>query len=642
MMQIKKTVFTFMSLIFLSGVSYSQITLTLPKVSGAPGTSVVSPINVSNLTGLGVTSVQFELKYDPNIILITGVSTAGTLINSPTVVADTINGKLRVAWASAGSLSGSGTLLNINIQFKNLGTTSIKYMVSDSLTSTFVFYSIFGSNLSVNAADGSAQTSTGPIPPTLNMNPAGPYTIGEGSILTATLIGSSTKPGAVLTYSYTSTPAITGATLNSSTGAFKWTPVTNQFGVYNVVFSVSDGTLKTSNSTTITVTKTELPPKLSLNPPGPFTVNAATELKVTLNGSDPNAGDVLTYSYSSTPTITGATFSQTTGVFDWTPTSNQAASYSVTFSVTDGQDLTSISTSITVTNVNLPPTLSLVPAGPYSIDEGQKLTITLQGSDPNSGDVLTYSITNPAAPPAGAQLTGNQFTWTPNYNQGSTTPYNFTFKVTDQGGLSASQSTSINVNKINRPPVFTKEIPDNLVVPVNIPVPLNFTFQYAAVDPDSDKITFSLINGPDGSTVSPSGLFSWAPVAAQAGQSYTLTVQAFDGIFSTPSSHIISASSKITGVLEVSEIPTKFALYQNYPNPFNPTSTISFAVPTESFIRLSIFDLLGQEVKVLVNRVYSPGNYRISFDASKLNSGIYIYRIQTNNFVSSKKMIVLK
>ena len=546
-MQIKKTVFTFMSLLFLSGVSYSQITLTLPKVSGAPGTSVVSPINVSNLTGLGVTSVQFELKYDPNIILITGVSTAGTLINSPTVVADTINGKLRVAWASAGSLSGSGTLLNINIQFKNLGTTSIKYMVSDSLTSTFVFYSLFGSNLSVNAVDGSAVTNT---PPSLNMNPPGPFTIGEGSTLTATLVGSDPDVGDVLTYSYTSNPTITGTsvpTLNSSTGAFSWTPVTNQFGIYNVSFKVSDGKATTTVVTTIKVTKTNLPPILVLNPTGPFPVN-----------------------------------------------------------------------------------------------EGQKLTITLQGSDPNSGDVLTYSITNPAAPPAGVQLIGNQFTWTPNYNQGSTTPYNFTFKVTDQGGLSASQSSSIYVNKVNRSPVFTKEIPDNLVLTVNIPVPLNFTFQYAAVDPDSDKITFSLINGPDGSTVSPAGLFSWAPVTAQVGQSFTLTVQAFDGIVSTLSSHIISASSKITAVQELSEIPTKFVLYQNYPNPFNPTSSISFAVPTESFIRLSIFDLLGQEVKVLVNRVYSPGNYRISFDASKLNSGIYIYRLETNNFVSSKKMIVLK
>jgi len=641
-MKLKKIKLTLLFLILISGLSYSQITLTLPKISGAPGTSAVSPINVSDLTGLGVTSFQFELKYDPNIIVITGVSTAGTLINSPTVLPDTANGKLRLAWASAGTLSGSGTLLNIIIQFKNVGTTSIKYMASDTLSSTFVFNSQFGSNLTVNAAAGSAITTTTALPPSLNMNPAGPYTIGEGSTLTATLIGSSTKQGAVLTYSYTSTPTITGATLNTTTGAFSWTPVTNQFGVYNVTFSVSDGTLNNSVTTTITVSKKELPPVLGLNPAAPYNVNAGTELKVTLVGSDPNTGDVLTYSYSATPTISGAAFNQSTGIFDWTPTSNQAGTYSVTFSVTDGQDLTSISTSITVTNVNLPPTLSLVPAGPYLIDAGQKLTITLQGSDPNSGDVLTYSITAPSSLPTGASLTGNIFTWTPNYNQGSTSPYNFTFKVTDQGGLFASQSSSIYVNKVNRPPVFTKELPDGLILTVNIPTPLSYSFQYAAVDPDSDKVTFSLVDGPAGSSVTSAGLFSWAPVAAQAGHSYTLTVQASDGILFTQSSHIISASTKITGVQETSEIPTKYALYQNYPNPFNPTTTIKFAVPKESSIKLTLFNMLGQEVEVLVNKVFNPGNYQVSFDASKLNSGIYLYQIKSNDFVSTKKMILIK
>jgi len=101
-------------------------------------------------------------------------------------------------------------------------------------------------------------------------------------------------------------------------------------------------------------------------------------------------------------------------------------------------------------------------------------------------------------------------------------------------------------------------------------------------------------------------LFSWAPVTAQVGQSFTLTVQAFDGIVSTLSSHIISASSKITAVQELSEIPTKFVLYQNYPNPFNPTSSISFAVPTESFIRLSIFDLLVKKSRFWLTEYIVP------------------------------------
>jgi hypothetical protein len=640
MMRIKKIIFTFLFLILISEISYSQITLTLPNVSGAPGTTVVSPINVSDLTGLQITSYQFELKFDPNVIVIDTVFTSGTLTNSvPTIKVDPIKGKFRIAWASGSPISGSGTLINIHIKFKNIGTTSIKYIASDTITSTIIFNSQFYSDpnsnsVPVNSIDGSATTSSGSnIPPSLNMNPPGPYSIGEGSTLTATLVGSDPDPGDVLAYSYTSTPTMTGATINSATGAFSWTPVTNQFGIYNVTFSVSDGKATTPVTTTITVTKTNLPPILSLNPTGPYSVNAGTDLKVTLVGSDPNTGDVLTYSYSATPTITGATLGQSTGLFDWTPTSNQSGIYSVTFSVTDGKVITSITTSITVNNVNLSPTLLLAPPGPYLVDEGQKLTFTLQGSDPNAGDVLTYSITAPVILPAGAQLTGNQFSWTPNYNQSSTTPYNFTFKVTDQGGLSASISGLVYVNNVDRAPIFTKELPDNVVVPVNTPSPFNYTFQYSAVDPDSDKIVFSLINGPDGSSVSLTGLFSWSPTVSQAEKSYTLTVQASDGIHSVQSTHIIFAG-KVVGVQKISEIPTEYTLCQNFPNPFNPTTSIRFAVPKESFIKLSVFNVLGQEIMNLVNKVYSPGNYQVSFDASKLNSGIYFYQI--------KSMMVLK
>src|ERR1035437_7675714 len=119
MMQIKKIIFTFLFLILISEISYSQITLTLPNVSGVPGTNIISPINVSDLTGLGITSYQFELKYDPNVIVINGISLTGTLSSgaSPQTVKDTVNGKFRIAWASSSSLLSGVTLLNIKIKF---------------------------------------------------------------------------------------------------------------------------------------------------------------------------------------------------------------------------------------------------------------------------------------------------------------------------------------------------------------------------------------------------------------------------------------------------------------------------------------------------------------------------------------------
>ena len=75
-------------------------------------------------------------------------------------------------------------------------------------------------------------------------------------------------------------------------------------------------------------------------------------------------------------------------------------------------------------------------------------------------------------------------------------------------------------------------------------------------------------------------------------------------------------------------IPNEFVLEQNYPNPFNPTTTIRYSILKQSLVSISIYDLLGREIKELVNENKSSGNYTISFDASELTSGIYFYRLQ--------------
>jgi hypothetical protein len=85
-----------------------------------------------------------------------------------------------------------------------------------------------------------------------------------------------------------------------------------------------------------------------------------------------------------------------------------------------------------------------------------------------------------------------------------------------------------------------------------------------------------------------------------------------------------------------------FEINQNFPNPFNPTTTISYSIAEESFIQLKIFDVLGKEIKTLVNEKMPVGKYKIDFNAGELNSGIYFYRIQARDFIQSKKMILIK
>ncbi len=100
-----------------------------------------------------------------------------------------------------------------------------------------------------------------------------------------------------------------------------------------------------------------------------------------------------------------------------------------------------------------------------------------------------------------------------------------------------------------------------------------------------------------------------------------------------------------TGPLSIdgqSEVPHQFALDQNYPNPFNPTTTIRFALTLQAPTSLTVFDILGKEVATLVNSVLEAGRYSIAFDAAKLSSGTYFYKLQSGNNVAIKKLMVVK
>lgn len=89
-------------------------------------------------------------------------------------------------------------------------------------------------------------------------------------------------------------------------------------------------------------------------------------------------------------------------------------------------------------------------------------------------------------------------------------------------------------------------------------------------------------------------------------------------------------------------VPVDFSLLQNYPNPFNPVTKIRYAIPVKSFVSLKVYDMLGREVSELVSAYRDAGDYLLDFDASKLSSGIYFYRLEAGKFYSVKKMVVIK
>lgn len=105
-----------------------------------------------------------------------------------------------------------------------------------------------------------------------------------------------------------------------------------------------------------------------------------------------------------------------------------------------------------------------------------------------------------------------------------------------------------------------------------------------------------------------------------------------------------TAVINLTGVDEhfIAPNPKSFELYSNYPNPFNPETKIRYAIAKTTFTTLVVYSLLGQEVVILINEEKTPGVYEVTFDGSKLISGMYIYKLQAGDYTKTKKMVLIK
>jgi photosystem II stability/assembly factor-like uncharacterized protein len=105
----------------------------------------------------------------------------------------------------------------------------------------------------------------------------------------------------------------------------------------------------------------------------------------------------------------------------------------------------------------------------------------------------------------------------------------------------------------------------------------------------------------------------------------------------------VPLSSIITDIKDKNnEIPSKYTLEQNYPNPFNPTTVIKYDLPESGFVSLKVYDILGREVQTLVNGNKIKGTYEVSFNGSNLASGVYLYKLKAGNYISIKKMMLIK
>ncbi len=154
-----------------------------------------------------------------------------------------------------------------------------------------------------------------------------------------------------------------------------------------------------------------------------------------------------------------------------------------------------------------------------------------------------------------------------------------------------------------------------------------FEIEKSTNNKDFKKIGFV----PGYGTTTESKSYSYTTSSTITKQYYRLRQVDFDGTFE------YSSSIEVEGIT-----PTEFSLKQNYPNPFNPSTKIGFALPSESNVKISIYNLIGQKVAEVVNTQFPAGNHSIDFNASNLSSGIYLYKIEAGSFISVKKMQLMK
>ena len=155
---------------------------------------------------------------------------------------------------------------------------------------------------------------------------------------------------------------------------------------------------------------------------------------------------------------------------------------------------------------------------------------------------------------------------------------------------------------------------------------LTYTLADGATLPENISFHFSIVNIP-GTSLNP---------------------ELLNVVCGFPGENNPTVISTVTASFEGGQVlPKEFALFQNYPNPFNPNTQISFDVPTAEFVTLRVYNLLGQDVKMIVNKVMSPGKYTFEWNGTDLlnndaASGVYFYELRGETFVSRKKMLLIR
>ncbi len=619
-----------------------DVVFTVGNVTSTYSDTIRVPIQVTDLTGDGVVSYQFQLTDNSSNISFVGIDVSGTLSSSGTVIDNPSANSTNVSGMFTSALSGSGTLLNI-LMVANSATTA-------SITPSNV---VFNTTSVTNLSSGTVTVQAPDNPPVIST--INDITFQEDNSYTLDLTQYVSDPDDPIG-SLTITAQVvsgTGLTINQDTQnhTLTFVPDANVYGSWDISLQVQDpGNLTASQTFTVNVTSVNDPPVLASV--ADQTMTEDDTLVVALSAQDPD-GDNLTFSASSDVNEVQTSVSGTNLTLISSPSWIGTATITVT--VSDGTVQQNTTFSVQVSHQ-----FTAGDVDDNGLIQSYDAALTLQYSvgmdplpqtDPRPWD--NWRLTradvdgNSTVAAYDASLiqqhvvgiidqfpveTANPKTQPVQY------PQDLTFNYVQNGQklqLYINQTDylyGVNIELLYDPAKVHFSTVDTTALSAD------YRYQVNVVNDNEVNLGMMIAAPPTGS-----GLF--LSVGVNVLQESDLEVREVINAQDTVVQHIPLRVP--TGVTNEDGVPVNYALHNNYPNPFNPTTNIAYDLPEQTYVTLGIYDILGRRIATLVNETQNGGRHIVQWNGKddlghKVGNGAYFYRIHTPKFNAVKKMVFLK
>ncbi len=367
--------------------------------------------------------------------------------------------------------------------------------------------------------------------------------------------------------------------------------------------------------------------------------NDRVEFDVRGESTDQNAR--LTLAYHSNDLPDSARFvdhGNGSGTFIWETTNRDAGEYTANFTLSDGEDELEADVSIRVHNLvwaEKPDTVE--------VNKTELVEFNISGESADTNAVLTIAYHSDDLPDSARFVDHGDgsggFSWQTGYQDAG--EYSAVFTLSD-GENELEADVAIIVNNFNSPPEWA-EAPDTISVMES----RELTFMVSGSDLDGDDLSIRAFseNLPQGWRFTDNGdgtgTFIWTPNLRRAGN-YSATFMLSDSDTSIEATvHIIVLRYNSVFDPRLS-IPDHFYLSANFPNPFNAVTRVAFGIPKATRVMIRLFDVAGRDVATLVSGEFEAGNYSVVWSAESMVTGVYIMKMETPNFSSVQKVMLVK